>query len=97
MGGFPNAVSPMNVQLEHTMIKDGRPRLQQIRNKTYELNSLLWAALLTDDERTARRDLEWATELSLEVTRGLLEFTGGNKHAMADWLLGAPNSPSDQG
>jgi hypothetical protein len=87
----------MSAQLEHTMIKDGRPRLQQIRNKTYELNSLLWAALLTDDDRTARRDLEWATELSLEVTRGLLEFTGDNKHATAEWLMAAPSSPSDQG
>ena len=87
----------MNAQLEHTMIKDGRPRLQQSRNKTYELNSLLWAALLTDDDKTARRDLEWATELSLEVTRGLLEFTGDNKHDTADWLMAAPNSPSDRG
>ena len=87
----------MNAQLEHTMIKDGRPRLQQIRNKTYELNSLLWAALLTDDDKTARRDLEWATELSLEVTRGLLEFTGDNNHDTADWLMAAPNSPSDRG
>ncbi len=87
----------MSAQLEHTMIKDGRPRLQQIRNKTYELNSLLWAALHTGDDRTAQRDLEWATELSLEVTRGLLEFTGSNKHAMADWFSTAPSSPSDRG
>ncbi len=79
------------------MIEKGRSRLQQIRNKSYELNNLLWAALLTDDDRTAQRDLEWATELSLEVTRGLLEFTGGNNHAMADWLSAAPSSPSDQG
>ena len=79
------------------MIKKGRSRLQQIRNKSYELNNLLWAALLTDDDRTAQRDLEWATELSLEVTRGLLEFTGGNNHAMADWLSAAPSSPSGQG
>ncbi len=79
------------------MIKKGRSRLQQIRNKSYELNNLLWAALLTDDDRTAQRDLEWATELSLEVTRGLLEFTGGNNHARADWLSAAPSSPSDQG
>jgi hypothetical protein len=49
----------MNAQLEHTMIKDGRSRLQQIRNKTYEPNSLLWVALLTDGDRTAQRDLEW--------------------------------------
>jgi hypothetical protein len=87
----------MNAQLEHTMIKEGRPRLQQIRNKTYELNNLLWAALRTDDDRTAQRYLEWAAELSLEVTRGLSEFTGGNKHAMADWLSAAPSSASGQG
>jgi hypothetical protein len=87
----------MSAQLEHTMIKDRRPQLQQIRNKTYELNSLLWAALLTDDDSAAKRDLEWATELSLEVARGLSEFTGGNEHTMADWLLAAPSSPSNQG
>ncbi len=87
----------MNAQLEHTMIKEGRPRLLQIRNKTYELNNLLWAALRTGDDRTAQRYLEWATELSLEVTRGLLEFTGGNKHTMADWLSAAPSSASGQG
>jgi hypothetical protein len=52
----------MSAQLEHTMIKDGRPRLQQIRNKTYELNSLLWAALHTgDDNETSngRRSSRW--------------------------------------
>ena len=87
----------MNAKLEHTMIKIGRSRLQQIRNKSYELNNLLWAALLTDDDRTAQRDLEWATELSLEVTRGLLEFTGGNKRGMAEWLSAAPSIPSNQG
>ncbi len=79
------------------MIKDRRPRLQQIRNKTYELNNLLWAALRTGDDRTAQRYLEWATELSLEVARELSEFTGGSKHAMADWLSAAPSSASDQG
>ncbi len=87
----------MNVQLEHTMIKDGRPRLQQIRNKTYELNSLLWAALLTDDDVTARRDLEWATRISMEVTRELLEYAGGDKRAIAEWVSATPRSPADQG
>jgi hypothetical protein len=87
----------MNAQLEHRMIKDRRPRLQQIRNKTYELNNLLWAALRTSDDRTAQRYLEWAAQLSLEVTRGLSEFTGGSEHAMADWLSAAPSSPSGQG
>ncbi len=87
----------MSAQLEHTMIKDRRPQLQQIRNKTYELNNLVWAALRTGDNKTAQRDLEWATELSLEVARGLLELTGSNKHAMADWFSTAPSSPSDQG
>lgn len=86
----------MSAQLGHKMIKERRSRLLQVRNKTYELNGLLWAALLTEDERTAQHDLEWATELSLEVARELLEFTGGDKQAIADWLSAAPDSPSDQ-
>ena len=97
MERFESAVGPMNAQSEHTMIKDGRPRLRQIRNKTYELNSLLWAALLTDDDRTARRDLEWATQLSMEVTRELLEYGGGDKRAIAKWVSAAPKPPADQG
>jgi len=97
MERFTGAVSLMNAQLEHRMIKEGRPRLKEIRNKTYELNSLLWAALHTDDDRTARRDLEWATRISLEVTRELLEYAGGDKRAIAEWISAAPRSRSDQG
>ena len=84
----------MDAQLEHRMIKDGCPRLKKIRNKTYELNSLLWAALLSDDDRTARKDLERATKLSIEVTQGLLAYTGGDKRAIAEWASAAPGSSS---
>ena len=97
MESLPGAVRSYERAVGAHDDQDGRPRLQQIRNKTYELNSLLWAALHTGDDRTAQRDLEWATELSLEVTRGLLEFTGSNKHAMADWFSTTPSSPSDRG
>ncbi len=92
MERFPSAVRRMNPQLEHRMIKDGCLQLQQIGDKTYELNSLLSTALREDDDRTAQRDLEWAAALSVEVARDLLEFTGSDKHAMADWLHG-PKGP----
>jgi hypothetical protein len=97
MERFAGAADPKNAQMEHRMIKEGRPRLKQIRNKTYELNSLLWAALHTEDDGTARRDLEWATRISMEVTRELLEYAGGDKRAIAEWVSAAPRSPADQG
>ena len=97
MDRLAGAVNLMSAQLEHSMIKEGRPRLKQIRNKTYELNSLLWAALNTDDDGTARRDLEWATRISMEVTRELLEYAGGDKRAIAEWVSATPRSPADQG
>ena len=97
MERLAGAANLMNAQLEHRMIKDGCPRLKQIRNKTYELNSLLWAALLTGDDVTARRDLEWATRIALEVTRELLEYAGGDKRAIAEWVSATPRSPADQG
>jgi hypothetical protein len=97
MERLADAVNLMNAQLEHRMVTDGRPRLKQIRDKTYELNSLLWAALHTDDDGTARRDLEWATRISLEVTRELLEYAGGDKRAIAEWVSATPRSPADQG
>ena len=97
MERFAGAANLMNARSEHRMIKEGRPRLKQIRDKTYELNSLLWAALNTDDDGTARRDLEWATRISLEVTRELLEYAGGDKRAIAEWVSATPRSPADQG
>jgi hypothetical protein len=77
MERFPSAVRRMNPQLEHRMIKDGCLQLQQIGDKTHELNSLLSTALREDDDGTVQRDLEWAAALSVEVARDLLEFTGG--------------------
>lgn len=71
------------------MIKDERLQLQQIGDKTHELNCLLSTALREDDDGTVQRDLEWATALSLEVARELLEVTEGDQHAMADWLHGS--------
>jgi len=97
MERLADAVNPMNARLEHGMIKEECQRLKQIRDKTYELNSLLWAALHTDDEGTVRRDLEWATRISLEVTRELLEYAGGDKRAIAEWISATPRSPADQG
>ena len=57
-----------------------------IYKQTQELSNWLWMGIHSGDEEKVRQDIEWAKQISLQISEGLFGYTGIEKNETAKAL-----------
>jgi predicted transcriptional regulator len=83
--------------MEHLMTKERRHKLMHIYKQSQELSNWLWMGILSGDEEKVRQDIEWAKQISLQISEGLLGYSGIEKNAMAKSLQALQSSQHRRG
>ncbi len=68
-----------------------------IYKQSQELSNWLWMGILSGDEEKVRQDIEWAKQISLQISEGLLGYSGIEKKAMAKSLRALQSSQHRRG